>query len=148
MLKIFKMKWLFFLAGLYIFLMMRAPQTCDVKSLQQCTPDEIQKIQSLETKSKEELNLLLDMRDSELEIARQQLLENFHYIKRETQSIEHRIKLLNTLYKDQVTNYEEKLAVMHTEYRTDLIRRILLERDKIEDTLNRLERSDTSACLI
>ena len=128
------MKWLFLLAAIYVVLLARVPDHCDVTTLQQCTKDEIQFIHRLELKSDEELHLLLEMEKTESELVHQRYLENLSYIMNEIKLMEDKISILNTLYKEQTVNYNEKLFDLDKEYRVDLTRRILaLEREKSED---------------
>lgn len=128
------MKWLFFMAAVYVVLLARAPDHCDVTTLRQCTKDEIQFINRLELKSDEELRLLLEMEKTESELVHQRYLENLSYIMNEIKLMKDKISILNTLYKEQTVNYNEKLFDLDKEYRVDLTRRILaLEREKSED---------------
>ena len=128
------MKWLFLLAAIYVVLLARVPDHCDVTTFQQCTKDDIQFINRLQLKSDEELRLLIEMEKTETELVHQRYLENLSYIMNEIKLMEDKISILNTLYKEQTVNYNEKLFDLDKEYRVDLTRRILaLEREKIED---------------
>ena len=128
------MKWLFLLAAIYVVLLARVPDHCDVTTFQQCTKDDIQFINRLQLKSDEELRVLIEMEKTETELVHQRYLENLSYIMNEIKLMEDKISILNTLYKEQTVNYNEKLFDLDKEYRVDLTRRILaLEREKIED---------------
>ena len=128
------MKWLFLMAAIYVALLARVPDHCDVTTFQQCTKDEIRFINRLKVKSDEELGLLLEMEKTESELVHQRYLESLSYIMNEIKLMEDKILILNTLYKEQTVNYNEKLFDLDNEYRVDLTRRILaLEREKIED---------------
>lgn len=127
------MKWLFLFTAIYVVLILKAPDHCDVKTLQQCTEDEIQIINSLKLKSDNELSLLLQMEKSECELIDHRYFESLTYIINEIKMMENKISLLNTLYLEETANYNEKIFDLKQEYRSDLTRRILaLGREKSE----------------
>ena len=135
------MKWLFLLGAVYVLFLARAPHVCDVESGQQCSIEEQRRIGYLQTKTKEELSLLLEMEVSERELAREQLMENLLYIKQEIERLQKNLETLDSLYKEQLVNYKEKIDYIQHEYRGDLTRRLLSSaQGKNEESLNRPEK--------
>lgn len=131
------MKWLFFMGAAYVLFLARAPHVCDVQSGQQCTVPQQRRIEYLQTKTKEELKLLIEMEESERELAREQFVENLLYIKKEIESLQGKLNLLDSLYEEQILNYREKLEYIKQEYQGDLTRRLLaLGQDKNVENLS------------
>lgn len=119
------------MGALYVFYLARAPHKCDVKTNKQCTAEEQRRLVYLETKSKEELELLLEMETAERELAREQLVENLLYIQSETERLQEQIKNLDILYNSQLQNYDEKMNYINMEYKGYLTRQLLLVQDRI-----------------
>ena len=119
------MKWLFLLAAVYVIFLSKAPHQCDVITLQQCTNEEIKAIHQLETKSKGELHLLLEMEATETELINQRYVESLSFIMKEIKMMEEKIELLISLYTEQTLSHHEKISNLKKEYSGDLTRRIL-----------------------
>lgn len=135
------MKWFILLGAAYVFFLAKAPRVCDVETHQQCTKEEEQRIYYLETKSRDELILLLEMEKAEKELATEQIVENLLHIKNEVKKMQQQIKILNTLYRAEVDTYNERLLNIANDYKSDLTRRVLLARGKNVNDRNRLAES-------
>ena len=119
------MKWLFLFAAVYVVLLARAPDQCDVKTMHQCSKEEILILSRLETKTDEELNLLIEMESTETELATQRYLQSLSYIISEIRNIENKLSLVNSIYSEKTLKFNEKMSDLKKEYRSDLTRRLL-----------------------
>ena len=119
------MKWLFALGAVYIFFLARAPRVCDVQTLQQCTEGEKQRLHFIKSKTREELQLLLEMEASERETVESQFVQHLAYMKKEIERVKQELEVLNRLHEQRLLRYEEKLNYLSKEYNSDLTRRIL-----------------------
>ena len=132
-----KMKWLFLFAAVYVVLIAKVPDHCDVETFHQCSNEEIKIINDLELKTDEELNLLLEMESTETELVHKKYLEKLSNIMKELNIMEKKLDFLNDLYSEQTLMCHERLADLKVEYRSDLTRRIL-ERGKSADGQSQL----------
>lgn len=119
------MKWLFLFAAVYVVLLARVPDQCDVKTMHQCSKEEILILSRLETKTDEELELLLEMESTETELAKQRYLQSLSYIISEIRNIENKLSLLNSSYSEKTLKFNENMSDLKKEYRSDLTRRLL-----------------------
>jgi len=119
------MKWLFLFAAVYVVLLARVPDQCDVKTMHQCSKEEILILSRLETKTDEELKLLLEMESTETELAKQRYLQSLSYIISEIRNIENKLSLVNSIYSEKTLKFNEKMSDLKKEYRSDLTRRLL-----------------------
>lgn len=127
-----EMKWLFSLAAVYVVLIAKVPDHCDVETFQQCSKEEIRIIHELEIKTNEELNLLLEMESTESELVHDKYLKKLSYIIKEIKIMEKKLNFLIDLYSEETLIYHEELTDLKQEYRSDFTRRIL-ERGKSAD---------------
>ena len=133
------MKWLFLFAAVYVVLLARVPDQCDVKTMHQCSKEEILILSRLETKTDEELKLLLEMESTETELANQRYLQSLSYIISEIRNIENKLSLINSIYSEKTLKFNEKMSDLKKEYRSDLTRRLLAsERGKSVSVQNQL----------
>jgi hypothetical protein len=134
-----EMKWLFVFAALYVVIIAKVPDQCDVKTTHQCSKEEILILSRLESKTDAELQLLLEMESTETELVNQRFLQSLSYIVNEIRIMENKISLLTSLYSEETLKFNEKMSDLKKEYRSDLTRRLLAsERGKSASVQNQL----------
>ena len=144
-----EMKWLFVFAAVYVVLIAKVPDQCDVKTMHQCSKEEILILSRLESKTDEELKLLLEMENTETELVNQRYLESLSFIVNEIKNMENKISLLNSLYSEETKKFNENISDLKKEYRSDFIRRLLAsERGKSVSVQNQLGMSHKSESLL
>lgn len=103
--------WRYLLGALVVFIISRAPVHCDVDTLQHCDNEDILKITYLKTKTKSELELLLELENSELEIVEGNFKENIQILKEKMKMIEDQLDLVFKRYSEQVKEHSADLIM-------------------------------------
>lgn len=104
--------WRFLFGAIVLIIFYKAPVQCDVKTLQHCDKEEVRKISDLKTKTKSELELLLEMKHTEIDISHAEFLENTLGLQRildELKLVLDELKLVNQCYLENMNKYEQRM---------------------------------------